>query len=66
VNYSFIFGFKHGTELGYRQVLFVGLSIGVFALLCILANLDMEVDPETKDYQALTELLPLFLLTVSL
>ncbi|KAG7558592.1 EXS C-terminal [Arabidopsis thaliana x Arabidopsis arenosa] len=63
VNYSFIFGFKHGTELGYRQVLFVGLSIGVFALLCILANLDMEVDPETKDYQALTELLPLFLLT---
>ncbi|XP_010502331.1 PREDICTED: phosphate transporter PHO1 homolog 5 [Camelina sativa] len=64
VNYSFIFGFKHGTELGYRQVLFVGLSIGVLALLCILANLDMEVDPETKDYQALTELLPLFLLIV--
>ncbi|KAL1215320.1 Phosphate transporter PHO1-like protein [Cardamine amara subsp. amara] len=62
VNYSFIFGFKQGTELGYRQVLFVGFSIGVLALLCILANLDMEVDPHTKDYQALTELLPLFLL----
>ncbi|KAG2297885.1 hypothetical protein Bca52824_034357 [Brassica carinata] len=61
VNYSFIFGFKQGTELGYRQVLLVGFSIGVLALLCVLANLDMEADPETKDYQALTELLPLFL-----
>ncbi|KAL1202615.1 Phosphate transporter PHO1-like protein [Cardamine amara subsp. amara] len=62
VNYSFIFGFKQGTELGYRQVLLVGFSIGVFALLCVLANLDMEANPKTKDYQAETELLPLFLL----
>ncbi|CAA7031202.1 unnamed protein product [Microthlaspi erraticum] len=62
VNYSFIFGFKQGTELGYRQVLFVGFSIGVFALLCVLANLDMEADPQTKDFKAFTELLPLFLL----
>ncbi|RID45342.1 hypothetical protein BRARA_I02080 [Brassica rapa] len=29
VNYSFIFGFKQGTELSYRQVLLVGFSIGV-------------------------------------
>ncbi|ESQ33016.1 hypothetical protein EUTSA_v10003656mg [Eutrema salsugineum] len=64
VNYSFIFGFKQGTELGYRQVLLVGFSIGVLALVCVIANLDMEVDPETKDYKALTELLPLFLLIV--
>ncbi|XP_010527936.1 PREDICTED: phosphate transporter PHO1 homolog 3 [Tarenaya hassleriana] len=62
VNYSFIFGFKQGTELGYRQVLFVGFTLGVFALLCVLGNLDMEMDPKTLDYQALTELLPLFLL----
>nr|BAJ34278.1 unnamed protein product [Eutrema halophilum] len=62
VNYSFIFGFKQGTELGYRQVLLVGFSIGVFALLCVLANLDMEANPKTRDYQAFTELLPLFLL----
>uniref|UniRef100_A0A1J3GRY7 Phosphate transporter PHO1-like protein 3 n=3 Tax=Noccaea caerulescens TaxID=107243 RepID=A0A1J3GRY7_NOCCA len=62
VNYSFIFGFKQGTELGYRQVLLVGFSIGVFALLCVLANLDMEADPKTKDFQAFTELLPLILL----
>ncbi|CAH8391627.1 unnamed protein product [Eruca vesicaria subsp. sativa] len=62
INYSKIFNFKQGTELGHRQVLLVAFSIGVFALLCVLANLDMEVDPETKDYQLVTELLPLFLL----
>ncbi|XP_024006973.1 phosphate transporter PHO1 homolog 6 [Eutrema salsugineum] len=62
VNYSFMFGFKQGTELGYIQILFVGFSIGALALLCVLANLDMEADPKTKDYQALTELLPLLLL----
>ncbi|KAL0748903.1 hypothetical protein Bca101_030905 [Brassica carinata] len=66
VNYSFIFGFKQGTELGYKQILFVGFSIGALALLCVLANLDMETNPKTKDYQALTELLPLCLLIVTL
>ncbi|KAL0724083.1 hypothetical protein Bca4012_038682 [Brassica carinata] len=35
VNYSFIFGVKQGTELGYRQFLLVGFSIYVFALLCV-------------------------------
>ncbi|CAH8374521.1 unnamed protein product [Eruca vesicaria subsp. sativa] len=64
VNYSFIFGFKHGSELGYRQVLLVGFSIGVLALLCVIANLDMEVDPETQEYTLFTELLPLLLLIV--
>ncbi|KAL1215323.1 Phosphate transporter PHO1-like protein [Cardamine amara subsp. amara] len=62
VNYAFIFGFKQGTELGYRQVLFVGFSIGTFALLCVLGNLDMQAHRDTKKYEALTELLPLFLL----
>ena len=65
VNYAFIFGFKQGTELGYRQVLFVGFSIGAFALLSVLGNLDMQANPRTKSFQALTELLPLFLLGVS-
>lgn len=65
MNYSFIFGFKQGSELGYRQVLLVGFSIGVLALLCVIANLDMEVDPETQEYKLFTELLPLLLLIVS-
>nr|AAR99484.1 PHO1-like protein [Arabidopsis thaliana] len=62
VNYAFIFGCKQGTELGYRQVLFLGFTIGTFALLCVLGNLDMEVNPKTKNFKPLTELLPLFLL----
>ncbi|KAK4481585.1 hypothetical protein RD792_012487 [Penstemon davidsonii] len=68
VNYSFIFGFKQGTELGYREVLFLAFCLSVLALACILANLDMEMDPVTKDYQTLTELLPavLVLLVVAI
>ncbi|XP_031262418.1 phosphate transporter PHO1 homolog 3-like isoform X7 [Pistacia vera] len=61
VNYSFIFGFKQGTELGYRQVLLVGFGISVLALLTVIGNLDMEIDPLSKDYDGLTEYLPLIL-----
>ncbi|CAN1256157.1 Phosphate transporter PHO1 homolog 3 [Linum perenne] len=66
VNYSFIFGFKPGTELGFRQVLLVAFGIAVLALCSVLSNLDMEMDPVTKDYQAFTELVPLGLLTLLL
>ncbi|KAH1097744.1 hypothetical protein J1N35_014665 [Gossypium stocksii] len=61
VNYAFIFGFKPGTELGYRQVLLVSFGLGALALASVLANLDMEMDPKTKDYKAFTELVPLML-----
>ncbi|KAG6654224.1 phosphate transporter PHO1 homolog 3-like [Carya illinoinensis] len=59
VNYSFIFGFKQGTELGYRQVLLLSFGLAVLALASVLLNLDMEMDPKTKAYEGLTELLPL-------
>ena len=65
VNYSFIFGFKQGTELGYRQVMLPSFVLATLALGAVLSNLDMQLDPKTKDYKALTELLPLFLLVVS-
>lgn len=64
VNYSFIFGFKEGTELGYREVLLLAFSLSVLALASILANLDMEMDPVTEDYKPITELLPLGLVVV--
>lgn len=64
VNYAFIFGFKPGTELGYRQVLLVSFGLGALALASVLANLDMEMDPKTKDYKAFTELVPLKLVVV--
>ena len=66
VNYPFIFGFKQGTELGYREVLLVSFGLGTLALTSVLLNLDMEMDPKTKDFKAITELLPLGLLVVNL
>ncbi|XP_015895052.3 phosphate transporter PHO1 homolog 3 [Ziziphus jujuba] len=62
VNYSFIFGFKQGTELSYREVLLVGFAIAAMALGSVLSNLDMEMDPKTQDFKAWTEVIPLFLL----
>ncbi|KAJ6749608.1 hypothetical protein OIU85_000263 [Salix viminalis] len=64
INYTFIFGFKQGTELGYRDVLMLGFGLAVLALASVLANLDMEMDPRTKDYKALTELVPLSLVAL--
>ncbi|XP_034690475.1 phosphate transporter PHO1 homolog 3-like [Vitis riparia] len=62
VNYSFILGFKQGTQLGHQEVLFLGFGLAVLALASVLSNLDLEMDPKTKDYQAVTELIPLGLL----
>ncbi|KAI5574451.1 hypothetical protein POPTR_010G164900v4 [Populus trichocarpa] len=59
VNYSFIFGFKRETELGYRQVLLLGFGIAALALCSVHLNLHMEMDPKTKEYGEFTELLPL-------
>ncbi|CAK7326126.1 unnamed protein product [Dovyalis caffra] len=66
VNYSFIFGFKHGTEMGYKQVLLLSFGIAVLALCSVHLNFDMEMDPETKDYKQFTELLPLNVLILLL
>ncbi|KAK9008578.1 hypothetical protein V6N11_075467 [Hibiscus sabdariffa] len=61
VNYAFIFGFKPGTELVYRQVLLLSFGLGALALASVLSNLDMEMDPKTKEYEEITELIPLML-----
>ncbi|KAL5722927.1 Phosphate transporter PHO1 3 [Ranunculus cassubicifolius] len=62
VNYPFIFGFKQGTELGYRQVLLLSTGLATLALATVLVNLDMEIDKVTGDYKVFTELLPLLLM----
>ncbi|KAG7592887.1 SPX domain [Arabidopsis thaliana x Arabidopsis arenosa] len=64
VNYPFIFGFKEGTELGYRHVLLLSFGLGTLALCAVLINLDMEMDPNTNDYKTMTELLPIFILAL--
>ncbi|PPR83205.1 hypothetical protein GOBAR_AA37504 [Gossypium barbadense] len=52
INYTFIFDFKQGTELGYRGVLLLSFGLAALAL--------------ARDYKALTELLPLILVTLAL
>ncbi|PWA98745.1 SPX domain, EXS [Artemisia annua] len=64
VNYSFIFECKPGTELGFKQVLLVSSGLSVVTLAAILANLEMDMDPNTLSYKAVTELLPLGLVIV--
>ncbi|KAL9276202.1 hypothetical protein ACSQ67_026257 [Phaseolus vulgaris] len=64
VNHSFIFGFKQGTDLGYNQVLLLSFALAALALTSVLVNLDMQIDPVTKDYKLFTELLPLILVLI--
>ncbi|KAI3966953.1 hypothetical protein MKW92_040420 [Papaver armeniacum] len=66
INYPFIFGFKQGTELGYREVFLLSTVLATVALACVLANINMEMDRTTKKYKAITELLPLGLVSAIL
>lgn len=66
VNYSFIFGFKPGTELGYREVLLLASGLSLLTLAAVLSNLEMDIDPRTESFKALTELVPLALVIVVL
>ncbi|KAK6798636.1 hypothetical protein RDI58_006339 [Solanum bulbocastanum] len=61
VNYPFIFGFKQGTALGYRQVLILASGLSLLALAAALSHLDMDMDPKTRKFETLTELIPLAL-----
>lgn len=65
MHYSFKFGLKPGTELCYREVLLLSSGLTVLTLAAILANLDMDMDPRTRSYKAITELLPLGLVIVT-
>ncbi|CAL5325850.1 unnamed protein product [Camellia sinensis] len=65
VNYAFIFGFKKGMELGYREVLLVSSGLAVLTLAGVISNLDMDMDPRTgRSFRTTTELVPLGLVTV--
>ncbi|XP_006338427.1 phosphate transporter PHO1 homolog 3-like [Solanum tuberosum] len=66
VNYPFIFGFKQGTELGYKQVFLLASGLSVLALVASLFHLDMDMDPKTGSYETVKELIPLVLLFVLL
>ncbi|MCD7447327.1 hypothetical protein HAX54_027191 [Datura stramonium] len=66
VNYPFIFGFKQGTELGYKQVLLLASGLSLLALVAGLYHLDMDMDPKTQSFETVTELTPLALVIVLL
>ncbi|KAF5479497.1 hypothetical protein F2P56_000310 [Juglans regia] len=63
VNYPFIFGFKQGTELSYREVFLLSTGLAVLAFACVISNLDMEMDPGESIFRVFNELVPLGLLT---
>ncbi|KAK6152597.1 hypothetical protein DH2020_012236 [Rehmannia glutinosa] len=48
VNYPFIFGFKPGTEMGFREIFLLASGLSVLAFAAVLSNLDMEMDPNTQ------------------
>ncbi|KAL6983454.1 hypothetical protein U1Q18_016840 [Sarracenia purpurea var. burkii] len=66
INYPFIFGFKHGTELGYREVFLLSNGLAVLTLATFLAHLLLKMDSRTRNYETYTELIPLSLLIVTL
>ncbi|XP_048318124.2 phosphate transporter PHO1 homolog 10 isoform X1 [Ziziphus jujuba] len=66
INYPFIFGFKRGTELGYREVFLLSTGLSVLALAGFLANLHLDMQSSTQKYKKVTELVPLGLVTLVL
>ena len=64
INYPFIFGFKQGTELGYREVFLLGTGLAVLTLACFLGNLHLDLGSKTQNYKTLTGLFPLGLVAV--
>ncbi|KAJ7943430.1 Phosphate transporter PHO1-like protein [Quillaja saponaria] len=66
VNYPFIFGFKRGTELGYRDVFLLSTGLAVLVLASFLVNLHLEMDQTTRRYKTVTELVPLGLVILVL
>lgn len=64
VNYPFIFGFKQGTELGYRDVFLLSTGLAVLALACFLANLQIDLISKSRNLKTVTELVPSVLVAV--
>lgn len=64
VNYPFIFNFKQGTELGYREVFLLSSGLAVLALACFLANFNMLIGLTVTESMNYAKLIPLLVLLV--
>ncbi|PON54161.1 SPX domain containing protein [Parasponia andersonii] len=62
INYPFIFGFKRGTELGYREVFLLSTGLAVLALAGFFAKLHLDLDPSTQKFRKATQLLVLLII----
>ncbi|KAM6573651.1 hypothetical protein CsatA_017731 [Cannabis sativa] len=66
INYPLIFGLKQGTDLGYRQVFLLSAGLSVLSLGAVISNLDMKIDPRTRSFDLLPELVPVGLVVALL
>ncbi|OMO93265.1 hypothetical protein CCACVL1_06554 [Corchorus capsularis] len=66
INYAFIFGFKQGTELGYREVFLLSTGLAVLVLACFLGNLHLDLASKSQNLKTLTGLFPLALVAIVL
>lgn len=64
INYAFIFGFRQGTQLGYREVFLLSSGLGVIVLATLLVHMHVKMDSETQHFETYVELLPLGLIFV--
>jgi len=55
INYSFIYGFKEGTKLGYREVFLLSSGLAVLSLAAVISILDIEMDQRIKSFSPFTE-----------
>lgn len=58
VNYPFIFNFKQGTELGFRQVFLLSTGLAVLALASFLANFNMIIGLKMGEPTTFAKLIP--------
>ncbi|KAK6921992.1 EXS, C-terminal [Dillenia turbinata] len=66
INYPFIFNFKQGTELSYREVFLLSTGLSVLAMTSLLAHLHMDLDTGHCFYKTISEMIPLALISVVL
>ncbi|XP_074309705.1 phosphate transporter PHO1 homolog 10-like [Silene latifolia] len=68
VNYAFIFNFKQGTELGFREVFLLSSGLAVLALASFLANINLIIDMTTqaRDSASFAKIIPLLVALVFL
>lgn len=62
INYAFIFGFKQGTELSYREVFLLSNGLAMLVFAALLMHLHMN--SRAEEYVTRIEYVPLGLMTV--